>query len=80
MAFKLSNEALEDILGHRDYTLAYNDELKRLHVELENPVYDLAQTNTLRGEVLMLRKLMGLHEKALEQMEAEHTRRHRASV
>lgn len=78
MAFKLSTEAMQDILGQRDYTLAYNQELSRLHKELEQ-LNDSDTTNMLRGEIKMLRKVMNLHGKAMQQMEEEYSRRQRNS-
>lgn len=64
--FKLSNEACEGI-ARNDYTLAYNDELNRLHVELEKPL-DIDRTNNVRGQIQQLREHMKLRDKALDRL------------
>lgn len=66
MAFKLSSQACEQI-ARNDYSLAYQEELERLRLELEQPM-DMEKTNIIRGQIIQLRQQMKLKDKALNRL------------
>lgn len=66
MAFKLSNEACQAI-AHGDYDLAYQEELERLHIKLEQTMND-RDTATVQGQIFQHKQHMGLRAKALNQL------------
>lgn len=65
MAFKLSKQACIDIIKG-DYTLAYNEELERLRLKLEQTV-NQRDTDKVQGQIYQLRQHMGLRKKAHSQ-------------
>lgn len=66
MAFKLSNQACEDIV-RGDYTLANNEELEALRLRLEQTRNE-RDTATVQGQIYQHKQQMGLRDKALNQL------------
>lgn len=67
MAFKLSVKACQDILKG-DNTLANEDELERLRIELEQRTLDNCDFAFKQGQIYQQRQHIGLKEKAREQI------------